>query len=471
MDDFEKIVGSRYVSDRPAERFIYASDMTENSPHQPDFVVMPETVEEVQQIIQLANERLVPLVPFVTGQNVGGLTIPQVDGAVIVDLKRMDKIIDVDEEGMYIVVEPGVTFGHIRKYLDEHHPNLRYTYPLASPFSSVMANAILQGLCDLSSRYGAMADFVNGLEVVLPTGEIVRAGSGILGDDNWFGRYPLPDLVGLFTGWQGMTGIVTKMALQLWPKKPVTKHLALFTFGEHPTTEMLKEIVRADLIDDAGCMSLPVLKMLFGIPPPVEALEGEPDYDTALTLSGNTELEVSEKIKVLEDIVNKYKEEDSRHLLIPFDAAYKLIGEQLFSWVDYPSDAFKVLTEYDGLTWMGTYIHPKNWGQALANGRKIVEKYGFELMAYLKPMKMMHYGEFKFIIRFQKDGETLVRIRQCNNELLGMALDLKAIPYKTPVWAAKKLLERADPGFVNLVKRVRKLLDPNGIMNPGRLGL
>jgi glycolate oxidase len=177
MDDFEKIVGSRYVSDRPAERFIYASDMTENSPHQPDFVVMPETVEEVQQIIQLANERLVPLVPFVTGQNVGGLTIPQVDGAVIVDLKRMDKIIDVDEEGMYIVVEPGVTFGHIRKYLDEHHPNLRYTYPLASPFSSVMANAILQGLCDLSSRYGAMADFVNGLEVVLPTGEIVRAGS------------------------------------------------------------------------------------------------------------------------------------------------------------------------------------------------------------------------------------------------------------------------------------------------------
>ena len=470
-ESLEQIVGPKFVSDKTAERFIYSRDMTENPPHSPSLIVMPDSVEQVQKIIELANEKIIPLVPFVTGQNVGGLTIPQIDDAVVVDLKRMDKIVNVDEEGMYVVVEPGVTFGHLRKYLDEHHPNLRYTYPLASPFSSVMANAILQGLCDLSTRYGAMADFINGLEVVLPTGEIVRTGSSIMGDDNWFGRYPLPDLVGLFTGWQGMTGIVTKMALQLWPKKPITKHLALFTFGEHPTTEMLKEIVRADLIDDAGCMSLPVLKMLFGISPPVEALEGEPDYDTAISLSGNTDLEVSEKIKVIEEIVNKYRVEDERHLLIPFDAAYKLIGEQLFSWVDYPSDAFKVLTEYDGLTWMGTYIHPKNWGEALTNGRKIVEKYGFELMAYLKPMKMMHFGEFKFIIRFPKDDETIERIRQCNNELLDMALDLKAIPYKTPVWAAKKLFERADPGFVELVNRVRKLLDPNGIMNPGRLGL
>ncbi|MHA1485151.1 MAG: FAD-linked oxidase C-terminal domain-containing protein, partial [Candidatus Thorarchaeota archaeon] len=92
-------------------------------------------------------------------------------------------------------------------------------------------------------------------------------------------------------------------------------------------------------------------------------------------------------------------------------------------------------------------------------------------MAFLKPMKGMHFCEFKFIIRFKRDDENLKRVRQCNNELLDLALDLKAIPYKTPVWSAKKLHERADPNFIELVRRIRNLLDPNSIMNPGRWGL
>ena len=84
---FENIVGPKYVADGFGERYIYSFDMTENSPKKPLMIVMPSTVEEVQKIIELANETLTPLVPFVTGQNVGGLTIPQVEGAVIVDLK------------------------------------------------------------------------------------------------------------------------------------------------------------------------------------------------------------------------------------------------------------------------------------------------------------------------------------------------------------------------------------------------
>ena len=110
---FEKIIGADHVSDGAAERYVYSRDMTENPPRAPQLVVMPSTAEEVQQIVRLANKERVPLVPFATGQSVGGLTIPQVDGAVIVDLKRMNKILDVDEEGMYMVIEPGVTFGHL----------------------------------------------------------------------------------------------------------------------------------------------------------------------------------------------------------------------------------------------------------------------------------------------------------------------------------------------------------------------
>jgi len=465
------IVGEQYVSDGLAEQYVYSFDMTENPPRRPALVVMPESVEQVRQIVRTANKERFPLVPFVTGQNVGGLTIPQVDGAVTVDLKRMNRIIEVDDEAMYAVLEPGVTFGHLRKYLDEHNPSLKYTYPLAPPFTSVMANALLQGLCDLSTVRGAMGDFINGLEVVLPTGEIVRAGSAIMGDGNWFGRYPLPDLVGLFSGWQGMTGIVTKIALQLWPKKQFTKHAALFTFGEVATTDLLRRIARAQVLDDADCMSLSIVKMLLGVSAPVEVYEGEPDYGTLLTLSGNTEKEVESKYELVESYVEDARQAENRQILVDWDAVSKMMGDQAESWVDFPSDAYKVLTEYDGLTWVGTYIHPKRWAEALSQGRRVVEKYGFELMAYLKPMNSMHFGEFKFIIRFPKDKATVEQIRRCNEELLDLALGLKALPYKTPVWAAKKIQEKADPGFVELLRRIKKTLDPHGIMNPGRWAL
>ncbi|MHA2015060.1 MAG: FAD-binding oxidoreductase [Candidatus Thorarchaeota archaeon] len=471
LNRLSEIVGPNHVSDGPAERYVYSFDMTENEPCRPAAVVMPVTVAEIQRILRLANAERVPVVPFITGQNVGGLTIPQVEGAIVIDLKRMNRILDVDEEAMYAVIEPGVTFGHMKRYLDLHHPGLRYTYPLAPPFTSVMANALLQGLCDLSTRHGAMANFINGIEAVLPTGEVVRAGSCIMGDDNWFGRFPLPDLIGLFSGWQGMTGIVTKMAVQLWPKPRHVRYAALFTVGEHDTTALLKRLVRTQVLDDADCMSISLVKMLLGVPPPVEVFPDEPQYATLLTVSGNTEREVDAKFNVIETIVDKEHFSEPRVNLIPWDAVSVLMGRQADSWVDFPSDAFKILTQHDGLTWVGTYIHPARWGGALEGGRRIVEKYGFELMAFLKPMNGMHYGECKFIIRFPKDPNVVDRVRKCNSELLDFALDVKAIPYKTPVWAAQRLLSKCHPGFVELLRRVKKVLDPNGIMNPGRYSL
>jgi len=463
-----EIVGDEHVTDNAADKHIYSFDMTENPPQRPDIVVMPDGVDEIRAIVELANETLTPLVPYVTGQSVGGLTIPQVEGAIIVDLRRMNRVIEIDKDAMYVLVEPGVTFGHLKRALESRAPHFRYTYPLAPPYTSVVANALLQGLCDLSTQHGAMADFINGLEAVLPTGEIVRTGSGVLGDSNWFGRYPLPDLVGLFSGWQGMSGIVTKMALKIWPKPEQKRHAALFTMGEHQTTDLLKRIASTQVLEDADCMSLSIVKMLLGVDYPVEILEGEPDYGTVLAVSGNTEAEVSEKMGLIQSIVNKANQRGEQHVFIDWDTVTKMMGEQAESWIDFPSDAFKVLTEFDGLTWCGTYIHPRHWGRALSGGRSIVEHYGFELMAFLKPMNGMHFAEFKFILRFKKEPSIIEKVRECNHELLDFALDLGAIPYKTPVWAAKKLQEQIDPGFLGLLKRLRRFLDPNGIMNPGR---
>ncbi|NVM03687.1 MAG: FAD-dependent oxidoreductase, partial [Candidatus Helarchaeota archaeon] len=109
IEELKKIVGEEWVTDRPEELIIYSKDMTENEPSKPDVVVMPKSTEEVQKIVKLANEKKIPLTPYVAGANVGGLAIPT-KGGILIDLKRMDQILEVDESNMYVIVEPGVTF-------------------------------------------------------------------------------------------------------------------------------------------------------------------------------------------------------------------------------------------------------------------------------------------------------------------------------------------------------------------------
>ena len=208
VDDLAAIVGQARV-DANVDR--YLSDVTEAPKGQADVVVQARTTDEVAAVLRAAHERALPVTPVVAGYNVAGLAIPR-RGGIVLDLTLMDRIVHVDHDAMYVVVEPGVTFGQLKAHLDAEAPDLVYSYPFAPPFTSVMANALLDGLNNLSLRHGAMGQWVNGLEAVLPDGTVVRTGAGaVVG--SWFARAPLPDLTGLFISTQGTTGVVTRIAL------------------------------------------------------------------------------------------------------------------------------------------------------------------------------------------------------------------------------------------------------------------
>jgi len=216
VNEIKNIVGSAYVTSNQADLYIYSQDLTQALPKWPDLAVLPGSLEELQRVVKVANREKIPVVPYVAGGNIGGLAIPQ-HGGILLDLKRMDRIVEVNETDMYAVVEPGVTFGHIKAYLERHHPELIYTYAFSPPSTGIITNAILQGLDNLSFRYGAASHWVSGLEVLLAHGDIVRIGSSAI-SRTWQAIVPFPELAGLFLGWQGTTGIVTKMAVSLWPK-------------------------------------------------------------------------------------------------------------------------------------------------------------------------------------------------------------------------------------------------------------
>src|SRR5207248_6084540 len=230
------------------------------------------------------------LTPVIAGYNVAGLAIPR-EGGVVLDLTRMDGILELDREAMYVVVEPGVTFGQLKTFLDAEAPDLVYTYPFAPPFTSVMANALLDGLNNLSMRHGAMGKWINGVEAVLADGDVVRTGTGgVVG--RWFSRAPVPDLSGLFVSTQGTTGIVTGIALQLQPKPPHRRRWLAFAEDLHSAYGVMRALARTGSFDDCGLMTWPAAKQLFGATRDLQKSDDEPFAYLMIDITGASQGEL-----------------------------------------------------------------------------------------------------------------------------------------------------------------------------------
>jgi hypothetical protein len=181
--------------------------------------VAPDTVEQVQAIVRAANEHKIPLYPISTGKNLGyGGSAPNLSGSVVVDLKRMNRILEVDDRRGFALVEPGVAYFDLYRHIQEK--KLKVWIDCPDPgWGSLVGNALDHGV---GYTYGAFRDHFGshcGMEVVLPNGEVMRTGMGALpGAKSWqdykYGFGPYVD--GLFG--QGNFGIVTKMGFWLMPE-------------------------------------------------------------------------------------------------------------------------------------------------------------------------------------------------------------------------------------------------------------
>ncbi|HET9899850.1 MAG TPA: FAD-dependent oxidoreductase, partial [Actinomycetes bacterium] len=187
---------------------------SEPGAHAPAAAVLPASVEEVQAIVAVANEQRTPLWTVSRGRNFGyGGASPRVDGSVVVDLSRLNRVLEVDEDACYALVEPGVSFADLHQHLRGIGSSLWVSVPELS-WGSVIGNALERGF-----GYTSAADHaahICGMEVVLADGRIVRTGMGAMtGSPAWQlykGGYG-PSLDGLFL--QSNYGMVTKMGVWL----------------------------------------------------------------------------------------------------------------------------------------------------------------------------------------------------------------------------------------------------------------
>ncbi|MGK3967424.1 FAD-binding oxidoreductase [Sorangium sp. So ce118] len=179
--------------------------------------VLPRSVEEVRAVLAIANRYGVPLWTVSLGRNLGyGGAAPRVSGAVVLDLRRLNRILEVDEEHAYALVEPGVSFLDLYEHIRARGLRLWISSP-ALGWGSVVGNALERGIGQMP--YGDHAAHICGLEVVLANGDVVRTGMGAVpGASTWQlfkGGYG-PSLDGLFV--QSNFGVVTKLGLWLMPQ-------------------------------------------------------------------------------------------------------------------------------------------------------------------------------------------------------------------------------------------------------------
>ena len=280
LQEFANIVGEEWVFTSEEDTSLYKDvySIYRNSDLEPEVsaAIAPDSAEQVQAIVRVANRYLVPLYPISTGKNLGyGGSSPILSGSVVLDLKRMNRILNVDTRNHTMLVEPGVSFYDVINYFEEN--NLPLTMDIPDPaWGSPIGHALERGFAHTYSEHGRDRwDTVCGMEVVLGNGEIVRTGPGACeGSQTWqdqkWGIGPYVD--GIFS--QSNFGVITKMGFWIRPAHEGYRSLVVFVPRYEDLTRMVdldSYLQNAGIVNGMTVMGAPMFGggfMFFDVPPP-----------------------------------------------------------------------------------------------------------------------------------------------------------------------------------------------------------
>jgi glycolate oxidase len=238
------IVGANHVLSSRAERSVYGYDASVFRGAELLAVVLPETAQQVSRLVTWCQRHQVPYLPRGTGTGISGAAIPT-HGGLIIEMARMNRVLEIDLENGVAVVEPGVINQDLKQLLLEH--GYTYTYvpdPGSQVVSTIGGNVSTNAGGMHCLKYGITSNHILGLEFVLPNGDIIEVGGKVVDQ-------PGADLTGLLVGAEGTLGIVTKIIVRLMhlPEAVVTQ-LALFkTVDDAANT--VSDIIGAGLLPAA----------------------------------------------------------------------------------------------------------------------------------------------------------------------------------------------------------------------------
>ncbi|MBD3215598.1 MAG: FAD-binding protein [Candidatus Lokiarchaeota archaeon] len=311
----ENIVSNQFISNNEYIRHSYSRNVDPLLHGVPDIVIRPKDAKEISEILKVANQEKIPVYPRGGGDCEFGGSKPIGNNGILLDMKRMDEIIKLDRDNLIVTVEAGTSWGKLNEYLSDFDLYTGCMGPgsgmTASIGGGISHHSVGGGGC---AKYGACTNQLVSLEVVLPTGEIIETGS----QANKFSEYPFnrfgngPDLAGLFCGDNGIMGVKTKISLQVFPRPTFAnyKTFLLERKSAEISSEIFSEIRKRgievydamyimDLVVNVGCQ-----QGLFPMWDNLKRKKGIFFY----TIEANSEEELEAKSNQLDEIIiNKKK--------------------------------------------------------------------------------------------------------------------------------------------------------------------
>jgi len=458
IDELVEIVGIKNVISNKERMETYSHDETpvEQYGHMPEVVVTPKITEEIVKIVKLANRELIPITPRGAGSGLSGGAIP-VFGGIVISVEKMNRVLEIDYNNMMMVLEPGVVTNDVNAEVAEH--GLFFAgYPMSVETCYIGGNVAENAGGGKAVKYGVTGRYVMGLEVVTPTGEVLKLGGKRVKDVTGY------DLKQLIVGSEGTLGIVTKIIIKLLPLPTAKEDLLVLFADVKSAIDMVPEIMTKARIIPTSIEFMDKLSVKTSC----EYLNEHLPYQQAgamllIEVDGNKEEQVEAEAESIGELcLNKGAIE-------VYVADNYTTQERVWSVRRNIAEAFKVVSPHQSLE--DIVIPIASIPDIMPELEKISNKYNIQIPCY------GHAGDGNLHATLVKNPESsmqewyeiekkaLREIYQATEELGGTisgehGIGLKRKPYMKIV---------TSPVELELMRTTKKAFDPNNIMNAGKI--
>ena len=421
----------------------------------PDIVLLPESAVEVSRIMKLAYEIEVPVTPQGGRTGLSGGALP-VEGGVLLSLLRMNRIIEIDEKNMQVVVEPGLVAADLQEALKER--NLFFPPDPSSTVESTLGGNVAENAgYTRAVKYGVTRDYILGLEAVLPDGEIINAGGRTVKNATGY------DLVALLVGSEGTLAVITKIIMKVLPK-PAFRRTCIF---------YLDDIVAAS--------DLVVFALSCGIIPcAIEFMDNTSINCVADYLSAPAGVRRDAAVMVLIEVDGNHRAAVDEEVRLIFEAAGRTRGviESKLAQSDEESDRMWRMRRE-------TLPALKSRGKDHLEADVVVPRYRLPFLA--RSIKEIGLGKKAVIATYGHAGDgnlhVTIQYRKGNFAEMAEARELLGEIYGKTVQMGGKLTGEHGVGLtakeylsiqmtpveIALMRRIKGAFDPKGLLNPGKI--
>jgi hypothetical protein len=470
--DLRDIVGTENVFDDQDTLDRYSIDQSLNPPKKPSFVVRPKSTEEVQELIKYANKTLTPLIPSSSGIHFFGATLPE-QGGIVIDLSSMNKILEIDPKNRKVKIEPGVTWHQLQEALKKHDQMpLNPLFP--HPLTSALTNSIeREPMLIPKYEYG---DPVLTMQIVLPNGDIFKTGTA--SDEHTDGAYPEGpgiDFFRFFQGAQGTMGIITWLNIKTEFRPKYQKAFFVpFSEIEH-IAEPVYKIQRRHVGNECFVLNKFLLASLLCDDYPKNfqnLMDDLPPYTLITVISGAPRRpfeRIAYEEEALMEIASDLNFQPGK-TVAGISGLESIIIDKLRN---LPSNHDYWKTRYKNSTQDIVFITTMDQAQAYADlAFSYAACYGLninEIGVYLQPLERGRACHLSF--SFPCDLES--KKEKENIRTLYLELSEKLISegafFTRPYGPWADMVFRRTASYTSTLKELKKVFDPNNILNPGKL--